>query len=122
MIHTCTQFIVEFESSYEVSVNNIWFPVDKNAFIDFLYCDFDFANRTANHAYTAVKAVSSHSWLKTVAIKGDSQVHQQKFVILNPMIPCNTASYIDCECVLMNFWNQYMATTERTYGDSAKIK
>ena len=116
MIHTCTQYIVEFECGYDVSVNNIWFPVAKNNFIDFLHCDFDFANSTANNSFKAVRAVSNHSWLKIAAIEGESHLHQLKFVILDPLIPCNTATYIDCERVLMNFWNNHMATTERVFA------
>ena len=115
MIHTCTMFIAMLCHPVTIEVSQIWHSCSKNQLIDFLHCDFDFANLIATTAYSAVKSVSEQTWLKFAPIAGHSSIKKSEFVILDPILNCNTSTYVDVARTLDSFWEQYMAQSDRTF-------
>lgn len=115
MIHTCTMFIAMLCQPVTIEVSQIWHSCSKNQLIDFLHCDFDFANLIATTAYSAVKSVSEQTWLKFAPIAGHSNIQKSDFVILDPLLNCNTSTYVDVARTLDSFWEQYMAQSDRTF-------
>ena len=116
MIHLATQFVANFGAPVFVPVNEIWFPIQKVPFVNFMHCDYDFANTTVTNAFKGANSISKHSWLKLAHVEGVCTLQKSDYIILDPLLNCNTATYQDVQVVLANFWDKYMKTTDHTFA------
>ena len=115
MIHVCTQLVAELSDPLDIAIADIWSPIGKTKLVNYLHCDYDFANQIANSSYTCVSHISKQFWLKFAPVEGPSNSKKSNFTILDPLTSCNTATYSAVARVLDCFWIQHMAESERTF-------
>jgi hypothetical protein len=100
MLHICTRFIVNFQQDVEIFASELWKTVNKDNFIEYVCSDFDFANNIAKNAWEGVSNVWESNWLKFATVEGVSNVIYKNLIILPPIIPCNTSTYVDVQKLL----------------------
>ena len=115
MINTCTQLVADFGMKSEMMAGDVWDPMSRHDFIDFVCQDYDFANNIANEAFSGVSEVVSVTWLKFAPVGGPRSALNQNMSILSPKIPCNTSTYADVKVVLTDFYEKYISTGDRTF-------
>ena len=90
--------------------------MNKDNFIEFVCSDFDFANNIAKNAWEGVNNVWKSNWLKFATVEGVSNVIYKNLIILPPIIPCNTSTYVDVQKLLEDFFLQFIASTNRIFA------
>ena len=100
MINTCTQLVADFGVKTEMMVGDVWNPMSRDDFIDFVCQDYAFANNFANEAFSSISEVASLTWLKFAPVCSPRSAFNQNMSILTPKIPCNTSTYADVKVVL----------------------
>ena len=115
MINTCTQLVADLGVSYEIMACDVWNPMSKHDFVDFVCEDFDFANQIVNEAFSGVSEVAPVTWLKFAPVGGPRGKLNENISILPTKIPCNTSTYADVKIVLTDFYEKYVSSGERTF-------